>query len=174
MVLVPLVVLLVLSVSPAAALAEETPPRWVEHLYHLTKFVEWPDHAFSGPAAPLTICFEGERRVADVRGLESRTSRGRRIAVRSGRRSGGCNIVVYADAPSVAPGDARAVRSEVLTVGRGRDFVRSGGMVAFVDGEGDELRLAVNPDAADRGGLRVSSRLLRVADIVSSAEVERR
>ena len=174
MVLVPLVVLLALSVSPAAARAEGASPRWVEHLYHLTKFVEWPEHAFSGPAAPLTICFEGQRGADDLRVLERRTARGRSIAVRSGRRSGGCNMVVYTDAPSVALGDAPAVRSEVLTVGRGRDFVQSGGMVAFVEGEGDRLRLAVNPDAAERGGLRVSSRLLRVADIVSSVETGRR
>jgi hypothetical protein len=50
----------------------------------------------------------------------------------------------------------------VLTVGEGGDFVREGGMIAFVFEE-SKLRFDVNSDAAERAGIKLSSQLLKVA-----------
>jgi hypothetical protein len=53
----------------------------------------------------------------------------------------------------------------VLTVSDDGAFARAGGMINFfVDSE--RMRFAVNPAAAERGGLRISSRLLKLAVIV--------
>jgi hypothetical protein len=66
-----------------------------------------------------------------------------------------------------------AVRnSHVLTVGDSTDFLARGGVVTFVT-EGDRVRFDVNVTEAQKAGLRISSRLLRVARRVSPGETGR-
>ena len=50
----------------------------------------------------------------------------------------------------------------ILTVGRGAQFTRRGGMIAFTS-EDNKVRFIVNLAAADAEKLRLSSQLLRVA-----------
>jgi hypothetical protein len=56
--------------------------------------------------------------------------------------------------------------AHVLTVGDAPDFLARGGVVEFVR-EGNRVRFDVNIGEAQRAGLVVSSRLLRVARHVS-------
>ena len=56
-------------------------------------------------------------------------------------------------------------RSGVLTVGETKGFAQSGGMINFVT-EGNKVRFEINPDAAGRANVRISSQLLRLARIV--------
>lgn len=56
--------------------------------------------------------------------------------------------------PAVVPG--------VLTVGEGEEFLREGGMIAFVL-EDRRVRFNVSQKAALKAGLRISSKLLSVA-----------
>ena len=50
----------------------------------------------------------------------------------------------------------------VLTVGEGERFVRAGGMIGFVI-DNRRVRFDINQTAADRGSLKLSSKLLSVA-----------
>ena len=50
----------------------------------------------------------------------------------------------------------------MLTVGEGAEFLRQGGMVAFVV-ENRRVRFDINLTAAAKSGLRISSKLLNVA-----------
>jgi YfiR/HmsC-like len=50
----------------------------------------------------------------------------------------------------------------VLTIGESDGFARAGGMVNFVIDAG-RVRFDVNQKAAERRGLRLSSRMLRLA-----------
>ena len=52
----------------------------------------------------------------------------------------------------------------ILTVGDSDDFINAGGIIRFTE-LGQRVRFEINPDAAERVSLRISSRLLRVADI---------
>lgn len=54
--------------------------RRASHIYHLTKFVEWPETAFDGAQAPLTICVYADPVDAPIRALEGWTAQGRTIA----------------------------------------------------------------------------------------------
>jgi hypothetical protein len=58
-----------------------------------------------------------------------------------------------------------AADAPVLTVGETADFIAAGGIIRFT-ASGRRIRFEINPDAAERVSLRVSSRLLRLADIV--------
>jgi hypothetical protein len=53
----------------------------------------------------------------------------------------------------------------VLTVGEGESFIRNGGMIAFVI-ENNRVRFEINQTAAERAGLKLSSKLLSVAKSV--------
>jgi uncharacterized protein DUF4154 len=55
-------------------------------------------------------------------------------------------------------------KAPVLTVGEGLDFLRSGGIIRFLK-SGNRIRFEINPDAAARASLHLSSRLLRLAEI---------
>ena len=58
-----------------------------------------------------------------------------------------------------------AVNSPILTVGETDSFINEGGIIRFVR-SGGRIHFQINPDAAERASLRVSARLLRLADIV--------
>lgn len=53
----------------------------------------------------------------------------------------------------------------VLTVGTGVEFARNGGMIGFYMKD-NRIKLAVNLESARRAGLNISSKLLRVSNIV--------
>jgi len=52
----------------------------------------------------------------------------------------------------------------VLTVGETEGFAREGGMIRFYE-EDNRLRFEINPNAAQKAGLRISSRLLKLARV---------
>jgi hypothetical protein len=59
----------------------------------------------------------------------------------------------------------RIKEKPVLTVGETDQFLDQGGVINFVKKEG-KVRLEINMDAARLANLQISSRLLRVADVV--------
>lgn len=56
-------------------------------------------------------------------------------------------------------------KSGVLTVGETKGFAQDGGMINFIM-DGNKVRFEVNPDAAGRANVKISSQLLRLARIV--------
>jgi hypothetical protein len=62
--------------------------------------------------------------------------------------------------------------ASVLTVSNGPEFVRLGGIVGLFVDEG-RMRFVINPDAAQRAGLRLSSRLLQLAQILKDDRHDR-
>jgi hypothetical protein len=57
---------------------------------------------------------------------------------------------------------ARVEGRPVLTVADMEGFLRAGGVINFVQ-EDSRVRFLINREAAERGGLRISSKLLRLA-----------
>jgi hypothetical protein len=56
-------------------------------------------------------------------------------------------------------------RSGILTVGESDGFIELGGMIRFVQ-DRNRVRFQVNQDVAESEGLVISSKLLRLAEIV--------
>ena len=59
--------------------------------------------------------------------------------------------------------------SSVLTVSDDEQFARHGGMIQLIK-SGNKFRFVINVDAVNRHGLRVSSRLLQLAEVVHDSE----
>ena len=61
----------------------------------------------------------------------------------------------------------RLKNCNVLTISDMENFARKGGVVHLFPA-GNKIRFAINVDAAERNGLQVSSKLLKLAKIVKS------
>jgi hypothetical protein len=64
---------------------------------------------------------------------------------------------------------ALAEKQPLLLVGESAGFATSGGMIGFVQ-RGENLRFQVNLASAQRAGLKLSSRLSGLAEIVTAAQ----
>ena len=139
-------------------------------VYNFAKFVEWPAASFKNASDPITICVLGnpfgDRLEATVRGKQIDE---RRLIVRevsSVADTTGCHILfVSADARRVAAVLERLKTVPTLTVGESANFSTEGGVIGFRL-ENDKVRLEINTCAAERAGLRISSKLLSLATIV--------
>ena len=137
-------------------------------VYNFAKFVEWPDDA-APQARPMVVGVLGDPELTAVidRTLRNKTVRGRTFEVRHFTSIDDlalCHILF------VAPQDAATVRraiqlvqdSPTLTIGELDGFSGWGGVIELVLEE-KQFRFEINAGTARRGGLKVSSRLLRLA-----------
>jgi uncharacterized protein DUF4154 len=140
-------------------------------LYNFSKFIEWPARAFARPTEPFTFCLTGDPFGGELeKTIQGETLNGRPLTVRhlaSGDSVTGCHVlyVGLAEGRRAAEMIGSASTSPMLSVGEGDDFIDNGGTIHFIQ-SGHRVRFEISPEAADRAGLRVSSRLLRLADIV--------
>ncbi|MGD0362371.1 MAG: YfiR family protein [Bryobacteraceae bacterium] len=156
----------------AAGGAEEASEYQVKaaFLFNFTKFVEWQAAAFAAPDSPIVICILGDDPFGTVleQTVAGEVVNGRKVAVRRMKQAPppkSCQVVfagrpgkeVLKLLPGLGPG--------VLTVGEGENFVRGGGMIAFVL-ENRRVRFDINQAAAENAGIKLSSRLLSVAKSV--------
>jgi YfiR/HmsC-like len=142
-------------------------------LFNFGKFVEWPEPAASAKG-PLAICVAGNDEVA--RALQQlafgKTVNGKEVKVvllRTLDSSGSCKILFIGRAASK---DKKALLEKtqnvpVLTVGEEEDFAEQGGIVNFLS-EKKSIHFEVNLEAATQSGLKISSKLLALAQIVRS------
>lgn len=144
-------------------------------LYNFAKFVEWPASAWSSPKQPFTFCVLGKDPFGSALddAVVGKTIADRPISVvRAGRIKDlpECQIVFVSTSESLkSPEILAGLRGRnVLVVGEAEDFACSGGTIQFVL-EGNHVRFAINPDAAERAKLKISSKLLALAVVVRDA-----
>ena len=137
-------------------------------LYKFAAFVDWPAAAFSGPADPAVVCVAGD----DPFGaMLDQAVRGQRIGARpimlmrldKVDRGAPCHILFVAPSRRQTVADALdKVRGQpVLTVTDAAD-ASARGMIDFVLKD-SRVRFRIDPAAAERGGLAISSKLLSLA-----------
>ena len=165
-----------LLLGALAAGAQEVPlPTPLEYelkaafLYNFAKFVEWPPEAFAGDRSPLTICVHGTDPFGDtldnvVRGesLGERSLLVQRPESLDGLRDCHVLFVSRSERTRFAEILSRVQGEPVLTVGDTDGFLKAGGVISFVLEE-NKVRFQINPEAAERSRLKISSKLLRLA-----------
>jgi hypothetical protein len=137
-------------------------------LYKFAAFVDWPANAFAGPTDPAVLCVAGDDPFGP---LLDQAVRGQRIGarpimvVRLDRVEKGvaCNVLFVAPSRRQPPAEALdKVRGQpVLTVTDSADGAARG-MIDFVLKDA-RVRFRIDPRAAERGGLAISSKLLSLA-----------
>jgi len=137
-------------------------------VYNFAKFVEWPDQAHT-QAEPIVVGVAGDPQLAAVveETLRGKNVQGRRFEVRdfpSPESLSLCHILFVASHDKLNVQRTLHVtrNSPTLTIGEIRGFSDWGGIIELVLEE-NKFRFEINAGAARRGGLKVSSRLLRLA-----------
>jgi hypothetical protein len=140
-------------------------------LFNFAKFVEWPASAFPGERTPLTICVYGEdpfgRTLDTVVQGERVGERGLAVQRPDGLDDlDACHVlfVCRSEKDRLEEVLAQVEGKPVLTVADTDGFLRAGGIINFIL-EGSKVRFLIDQEAAERSGLRISSKLMRLAVI---------
>ena len=146
-------------------------------LLNFARYVEWPSDAFGAAGAPVQICLIG---TDGFRQVVANTTDGKMVherpvtarAIQNAEEAKDCHVLyVGGNALSGAAGerDLAALRaSHLFIVGDRKGFAEAGGVANFYRA-GNKIRFEVNPDFANEAGLKISSKLLRLARIVGAS-----
>jgi hypothetical protein len=164
----------VLMVASLQAGADGTPVSEYQlkavFLFNFAKFVEWPPQASGDTHDPFIICVLGDNpfgpSLDDV--VSGKTVANRPISIRevsSPQQSQKCRILF------ISASERKRTRAildalkgfSVLTVGDTEDFVANGGIVRFKVKDA-RVRIEIDAEAAERANLRISSKLLSLAE----------
>lgn len=142
-------------------------------LFHFAQFVDWPSNAFFSPKAPFVIGILGNNPFGD---FLDETVRGENIdghplvveRYRHERDIKDCQMLyISGSEESQLEHVLAALKGRaILTVSDIGDFPEDGGIIGFATIR-DKIRFRINTDAARDADLTFSSKLLRLAEIVT-------
>jgi hypothetical protein len=142
------------------------------YLYNFGKFVEWPPEALPGPADPIETCVLGRDPFGHwlKDSIAGKSIGGHPLEIRhvsSVADAGACQILfVSASEPKRVWSAISAMkRPGILTVGECSDPAECGAIINFTL-ENDKLRFEIDSAAAELAKLKISSRLLSLAQSV--------
>jgi len=139
------------------------------YLYNFARFTDWPSLP---TGAPIVACIVGDDGIAAafVEIVGVRTVDGHRLVLGHPPDSTtwpSCQLLFIAEAQIRRSAVALAgiTTLPVLTVSDTKGFAQTGGIIELFANAG-QLRFAINVDAAERSGLRLSSKLLSLAKVI--------
>ena len=148
------------------------------YVYNFAKFVDWPVDVFPDDSSPVRIGIFGNTDFADVlkETVKGKTAYGRQleiIAVTDDTQMAELHILYfthetddrYAELLDTLQGQS------LLTIGECDRFAVAGGIINLFT-EDNKVRFEINPAAARRAGLTISSHLLKLARIVPDSSSE--
>jgi hypothetical protein len=142
-------------------------------LYNFAKFTTWPNEAIAGPKKAVRLCILGKDPFGAAMGsIEGRIIKRRRlVTVRIAEVSdtGGCHIIF------IGKSEAERLRAiiddlrdrPILTIAEISNFAQVGGIIGLKTIE-DRIRFDINVGAANTADLKISHKLLRLANIVGA------
>lgn len=148
-------------------------------VYNFARFTEWPDAAFQDAASPLRLCVLGQDPFdGALDSIAGKTIGSRELLVKYpiwATEVRDCHILFISEAAGTRLTEIVTYLdgSPVLTIGDTPDIARSGGIIGLENVE-NRIRFQVNLDAAQRSGLRLSSRILDLATSVHSERLSGR
>lgn len=141
-------------------------------LYNFAKFVEWPPRSFKSASQSIAICILGENAFSPSleQAVAGKVIEGRGFVVRqisNTQQAARCQILFVSASERTR---SRSIlddlkSSGVLTVGETDGFAGQGGVINFKLAD-DRVRIEINLQAAEREQIRISSKLLSLAQIV--------
>ncbi|MCE5324528.1 YfiR family protein [bacterium] len=141
-------------------------------LYNFASFVEWPPKTSADSSGSFIIGVCGDNPFGNTleKTVKGKTINGRRIDVRyfgSARDLKPCHILFVSSSEDNHFGKiANTVRDwHVLTVADTDGFTRNGGIINFFT-EDNKIKFEINADNAKKSGLKISSKLLKLAKVV--------
>lgn len=169
-------------ICAVAAAQSEAPSEYevkAAFLFNFTKFVEWPEGSFEDSHSPIVIGIIGEDPFGDslTRIVAGQKAQGRAIVITKYRRGDDlrrCHVLFIGSSEHQRTAQILVGLQDagVLTVSDIDGFAAAGGVMQFVMQE-NRVRLVVNLEAATQSKLRVSAKLLALAQVVNRSEASR-
>ncbi len=163
------------DVVRAEAVSREYPLKAV-FLLNFAHYTGWPTNAFAGPDSPFVIGVSGDDPFGKLldEAVQGEKVEGRKIVVERYRRAeaiGTCHVLF------IAPSETRRldrITAElkgrpILTVRDAENSAAQGACVQFIT-ENNKIRLRINPQALKAANLTMSSKLLRMAELVPAPD----
>ena len=168
-------VLAAFLLASALLAGNETKPRpevlRADALINMARYVEWPDGVFFQTNAPVMLGVYGKSPLIEELKRQAKDKRvdGRQIIVRefSWPQAPNCHVLYVAETekPRLLHILGKLRHATVLTVSETEQFALQGGMIQFVLNN-DKVHFSVNLAAATNARLKLSARLLSVAEKV--------
>jgi len=142
------------------------------YIYNFAKFVEWANGRFQDGSESVHVCVLGDDPFGpSLEVIEGKTAVNRKVRIKrtaSLQNIRGCEILFISNSEEEHLAKILKVisGSPVLTIGDTEGYAEQGVMINFYM-ENKTVRFEINPKAAIRAGLRISSNLLRIAKIVA-------
>lgn len=143
-------------------------------LYKFASYVDWPERVFADPASPITIAIIGADQIASElnRIVAGRTAQERPIRVKrlsSTESITGVHILFIggSELNLLAQLSQRTKPHPILVVTDSVGALTLGSMINFVLSE-RRLRFEISLDSTEENGLKLSSRLLAIAQKVQT------
>jgi len=145
-------------------------------IVNFLKFIEFPSEAFKGNEKTIMVCLVGKDSTAEIidRVLTGKSVGARRIVVTKYQDIAQLSAAekmyhVVFFMPSAGQNSSEITstlrKSAWLTIGETTDFCRNGGIMDFrIDN--DKVRFDVNVQAAKQAKLKISSHLLKLANVI--------
>ncbi len=142
-------------------------------VFNFIKFIQWPGkETLTEQNSPYQLCFIGNNTVAkeftklNGKTIGSKTLDTHRLL--QAKECEKCKVIFISrdtDPLTLKEVISRVKGKPVLTIGETKAFTKFGGVISFFL-ENDHLHFAINTKAAKIQGLKMSSRLLKLAVIV--------
>jgi hypothetical protein len=148
-------------------------------LYNFAQFVVWPEKTFANTNEPFRIGVLGDnpfgKSLEEI--VHGETIQGHPIEIvqsPSVEKLAGVQILFVNKSQVAHFGDVsyKLDSKPVLTVGEDAGFIQHGGMINFYR-DGTKVRFEINPEAAEKKGLKLGSELLSLGKIVHSEQVSK-
>lgn len=136
-------------------------------LYNFSKFVTWPNTTPTNGSFVIGILGSNPFGNYLEQVVEGETVDGQKIDVQyynDASEVKNCQIL-FITKPNAADIAKTLAGRTILTVGDGEEFAKSGGIIRFFV-ENNKIRLRINQRHAKAAGLQISSKLLRIADVI--------
>lgn len=136
---------------------------------NLARYREWPPEAFKANSSAVNLCVLGDEVVQQAFILIDKKPVGSKmLSVHNLNRSKDLNqcqlLYISAETGKTAQWLGESFKRHILTIGEADDFLEQGGMV-YLEMTDAKINLHVNVTATQKAGVRISSRVLKLATI---------
>lgn len=142
-------------------------------LFNFAQFVKWPSNSFPTSAAPFCIGILGDDPFGSVleETVQGETIDNHKLKVVHGRTFEDlkdCQLIFIckSEEDHMSQIFSELDSKPILTVSEISSFAQNGGIIDFYL-QGGKVRFEINPDSAQRRGLKISSQLLNLGKIVT-------
>ena len=161
-----------LGTLPPAAAAEPAREYLIKaaFLYNFAKFTEWPAAALPDESS-VQVCVLGDDPFGPaLESIDGKPIKGRALVVQritAAEAARGCHVVFVSASEQERLTSVLQALDElpILTIADMPEFTRAGGIITLKTNQQQQVRFEINVAEAKRAGLRLSARLLNLAEL---------